>query len=219
MRDSVQRFAATLKSGPAAEVPACSFVDMKDEDHSSTPQRSLYNALEARYAEWRFPFFENHTELDQAGGLQGLESHYQRFSKRFGYNAPPPLARLQQVGRIYIASGRHDDVLRLARTYVAQYPGMSESLVNQVGYDQLKRGQVDRAVQTFKKNAEAFPESPNVYDSLGDGYCRAGDDLSARQSYQQAANVAEKLNPSSARISWYRDKAKKGCAPQTENRP
>ena len=219
MRDSVLRFATTLKSGPAAEVPAYSFVDMKDEDHSSTPERSLYNALEARYAEWRFPFFENQAELNQAGGLQGLESHYQRFSKRFGYNAPPPLARLQQVGRIYIADARHDDVLRLARTYVGQYPGLAESLVNQVGYDQLKRGQIDRAVQTFKKNAEAFPDSPNVYDSLGDAYCRAGDEATARKSYEQAANVAEKRNPSNARISWYRDKAKKGCAPQTENRP
>ena len=108
---------------------------------------------------------------------------------------------------------------RLARTYVAHYPGMAESLVNQVGYDQLRRGQVDRAVQAFKKNVEAFPDSPNVYDSLGDAYCRAGDEASARQSYQQAANVAEKRNPSNARISWYRDKAKTGCAPHPTNRP
>ena len=74
-------------------------------------------------------------------------------------------------------------------------------------------------VQTFKKNVEAFPDSPNVYDSLGDGYCRAGDDASARRSYQQAANVAEKRNPSNPRITWYRDKAKKGCAPPSNDRP
>ena len=140
LRDGMQRFTATLKSAASAEVPAYSFVDMKDEDHSSTPQRSLYNALEARYAEWRFPFFEDQAGLDQAGGLQSLESHYQRFSKRFGYNAPPPQSRLQQVGRIYIEGERHDDVLRLARTYVAHYPGLAGSLVNQVGYDQLRRG-------------------------------------------------------------------------------
>lgn len=48
LRDGVQRFAATLQdAAPAA--PAVSFIDMKDEDHNSTPQRSLYNALEARY--------------------------------------------------------------------------------------------------------------------------------------------------------------------------
>ena len=188
-------FAATLRSAAPAEAPAWSYLDMKDEDHSSTPQRSLYNALEARYAEWRFPFFEDQAELDQAGGLQGLEAHYQRFSTRFGYSSPPPEAGLLQVGRIYIAAERHDDVLQLARTYAAQYPAMAEGLVNQLGYDQLRRGQVDRAVQTFKNNAEAFPDSPNVHDSLGDAYCRAGDAASARRSYQQAAGVAADAVP------------------------
>ena len=212
LRDGVQRFAATLRDAAPAEAPGWSFVDMKDEDHNSTPQRSLYNALEARYKDYRFPFFEDQAELDRAGGLQGLEAHYQRFSTRFGYRAPPPDARLLQVGRIYIAAERHDDVVRLARGYAAQYAAMSESLVNQVGYDQLKRGQVDRAVQTFKNNADAFPDSPNVYDSLGDAYCRAADAASARASYERAALVAEKRSPTHPRIAWYREKAKKGCA-------
>ena len=219
LRDGMQRFAATLKAAAAAEAPAWSYMDMKDEDHSSTPQRSLYNALEARYAEWRFPFFEDQAELEKAGGLQGLEAHYQRFSKRFGYNAPPPESLLLQVGGIYTTAGRHDDVIRIARAYAVQYPVMSERLVNQVGYDQLKQGQVDRAVQTFKKNAEAFPDSPNVHDSLGDAYCRAGDAASAVRSYQQAANVAEKRSPSHPRLGFYRDKTKKGCAPDPNNRP
>jgi len=219
LRDGVQRFAATLRGAAPAEAPAWSYLDMKDEDHSSTPQRSLYNALEARYAEWRFPFFEDQAELDQKGGLLGLEAHYQRFSKRFGYSAPPPEARLLQVGGIYTAAGRHDDVIRLARAYAAQYPAMAERLVNQVGYDQLRQGQVDRAVQTFKKNAEAFPDSPKVHDSLGDAYCRAGDAASAVRSYQQAAHVAEKRSPSHPRLGFYRDKAKKGCAPDPDNRP
>jgi tetratricopeptide (TPR) repeat protein len=211
LRDGMQKFAATLKGGVPAETPAWSFIDMNDEDHSSTSQRSLYNALEARYAEWRFPFFEDQSGLDKAGGLQGLEAHYERFSKRFGYSAPPPEGRLLQIGGIYIAAERHDDVLRLSRAYAVQYPAMAERLVNQVGYDQLKRGQVDRAVQTFKKNVEAFPDSPNVHDSLGDAYCRAGDAASAVRSYQRAAQVAEKRSPQHPRLGSYREKAKKGC--------
>jgi predicted alpha/beta superfamily hydrolase len=217
LRGGMQQFAATLKSVAPAEAPAWSYLDMKDEDHSSTPQRSLYNAIEARYAEYRFPFFENQAELDQVGGLHGLEAHYLRFSKRFGYNAPPPEARILQIGRLFIAGERYDDVLRLSHTYAAQYPAMAENLVNQVGYDQLRRGQVDRAVQTFKKNVEAFPDSTNVYDSLGDAYCRAGDAASAVRSYQQAAQVGEKRSPPHPRVNWYREKAKKGCAPQPEN--
>ena len=211
LRDGMQRFAAALKSAPAGGAPAWTFVDMKDEDHSTTPQRSLYNALEARYADWRFPFFEDEDGLAKAGGWQGIDSHYQRVSKHFGYAAPPPEATLLQAGNVYVAAGRHDEALQMARTYAVPYPAMAERLVNQVGYDQLKRGQTGRAVQTFKDNAGAFPDSPNVHDSLGDAYCRAGDEASARQSYARAARAAETRSPPHPRAGWYRDKANTGC--------
>ena len=211
LRQGVERFAAVFKAGDPAALPAWSYVLLKDEDHSSTPHRSLYNALEARYAEWRFPFFEDLSELDAAGGLKGLEAHYERYSKRFGYRTPPPESRLLQVGRIYVAAERHQDVLQLASAYLANYPAMSENLINQVGYDQLRRGQVAKAVQTFKKNVELFPNSPNVHDSLGDAYCRAGDSAAARNSYQEAARVAKSRSPQHPRLSFYEAKAKKGC--------
>ena len=102
-------------------------------------------------------------------------------------------------------------MLRLARAYAAPYPAIGEGLANQVGYDQLKRGEVDRALQTFKTNAEAFPDSPNVYDSLGDAYCRARDAASARQSYERAVQVAEKRSPPHPRLDRYREKVTKGC--------
>jgi predicted alpha/beta superfamily hydrolase len=211
LRHGMQQFAATLASAPSGSAPAWSFVDMKDEDHSSTPQRSLYDALEARYADWRFPFFEDEAGLTKVGGWHGIESHYQRFSKHFGYAAPPPEATLIQAGGIYVAAGRHDEVLHMARTYAVPCPALAERLVNSVGYDQLKRGETARAVKTFKDNAGAFPDSPNVHDSLGDAYCRAGDEASARESYARAARVAETRSPPHPRAGWYRDKANKGC--------
>jgi len=212
LRGGMQQFAATLKSAPSGGAPAWSFVDMKDEDHSSTPQRSLYDALDARYAEWRFAFFEDEAGLARVGGLRGIESHYQRFSKHFGYVAPPPEATLSQAAAVAVAAAQYNEVLEMARTYKVPYPALAERLANQVGYDQLRRGQADRAVKTFKDNADAFPESPNVYASLGDAYCRAGDDASARQSYARAARIAETRSPPHPRATWYADKATKGCS-------
>jgi predicted alpha/beta superfamily hydrolase len=211
LRRGVQQFAATLKSAPPGGAPPWSFSDMKDEDHSSTPQRSLYGALEARYADWRFPFFEDEAGLTGAGGWRGIDSHYQRLSKQFGFTAPPPEATLLQAGNIYVGAGRHDEALQMAQIYAVPYPALAERLVNQVGYDQLRRGQIDRAVKTFENNAKAFPDSPNVHDSLGDAYCRAGDATSARESYARAARVAETRSPPHPRAAWYRDKASKGC--------
>lgn len=212
LREGVRRFAAALDAAEPGARPTWSYLDMKDEDHSSTSQRSLYNALEARYAEWRFPFFEDQAELDRVGGLQALEAHYERFGKRFGYRSPPPEARLRQVARIYVTSARHDDVIRLASAYAVPYPAAAEGIVNQAGYDQLRRGEVQRAVETFKRNAEAFPASPNVHDSLGDAYCQAGEAALGRQSYQQAARVAGTRSPPHPRLGWYEGKAAKGCA-------
>ena len=211
LRGGVARLAAALEAMDSAAAPAWSFVDMKDEDHSSTPQRSLYDALEARYADWRFPFFEDGADLERAGGLTGLEAHYARVSKRFGFNSPPPDTRLRQVARIYIEAGRHEDALRLSGAYVTEYPVLAEAVVNLVGYDQLRRGQVDQAVRTFTENVKAFPDSPNVYDSLGDAYCKAGDAAAARRSYGDAARVAAKRSPPHPRLGWYQDKAEKGC--------
>jgi uncharacterized protein len=211
LRKGMQEFATTLKSAPAGTAPAWSFVDKKDADHSSTPMLSLYEALEARYADWRLPFFEDAPGLDKVAGWQGIDAHYQRFSKHFGYTAAPPEATLHQAANIYVAGERYDDVLQMARIYKVPYPALAERLVNQVGYDQLRRGHTDRAVKTFKDNAAAFPDSPNVHDSLGDAYCRAGDDASARQSYARAAQVAETRSPPHPRAAWYRDKAAKGC--------
>lgn len=88
---------------------------------------------------------------------------------------------------------------------------MSEAIVNQAGYDQLRRGLAEQAVQTFKLNVEAFPDSPNVHDSLGDGYCRAGDAAAGRRSYEQAARIAATRSPAHPRLAAYRDKANKGC--------
>ena len=213
LRDGLQRFAAALRGAGADGGPAWSYDDLPDEDHSSTPQRSLYAALESRYLDYRFPFFENASELDRAGGLQGLEAHYRRASARFGYDLRPPESRLAAVGQIYLTEARHDDVVRLARTYATPYPAMAERLVNRVGYDQLARGQVAPALQTFKSNVEAFPNSTNAHDSLGDAHCRAGDAAAAIASYRQAARVAEASTPQHPGLASYQKKASAGCAP------
>jgi predicted alpha/beta superfamily hydrolase len=204
----IARFDAFLRSG-RLKAPTWSYAVLKDEDHSSTANRSLYNALEARYADWRFPFFEDTTELEAAGGLKELEAHYNRFSARFGYRAPPPDTRLLQVGRIYLTAGRHADVVLLARRYMNDYPAMSEQLINQTGYDYLRIGKLEEGVRTFRQNVELFPSSMNVYDSLGDGYCRLGDTTAAVSSFGQAARMAEtRAHP---RLRFYQQKVERGC--------
>ena len=50
----------------------------------------------------------------------------------------------------------------------------SEFIVNWLGYEHLTLGDRKGAVEILKLNAAAYPESPNVYDSLADAYLADG---------------------------------------------
>ncbi len=47
------------------------------------------------------------------------------------------------------------------------------------------------AIETFTNNVERFPESANVYDSLGDAYYTAGQSDLALENYQRAYRMSD----------------------------
>jgi dienelactone hydrolase len=65
----------------------------------------------------------------------------------------------------------------------------SEVAVNLMGYEHLQAGDVKDAVEIMKLNAAAFPDSPNVYDSLADAYLADGQKDLARQNARKALEL------------------------------
>jgi hypothetical protein len=65
----------------------------------------------------------------------------------------------------------------------------TEADINTLGYQYLFSNQVDKAIETFKKNVEDYPESWNVYDSLGEGYAAKGETKLAVEYYQKALDM------------------------------
>src|SRR5512143_3362869 len=61
-----------------------------------------------------------------------------------------------------------------------------EGVVNGLGYLYLRAGDTARAVAVFRANADAWPDSPNVHDSLGEALERAGQGDAALASYERA---------------------------------
>lgn len=61
-----------------------------------------------------------------------------------------------------------------------------EAQLNTLGYKLMQQGRLDDAIVVLKLNVEAFPESPNVYDSLGEAYLRKGDRANALANYERA---------------------------------
>jgi tetratricopeptide (TPR) repeat protein len=66
-----------------------------------------------------------------------------------------------------------------------------ESNLNISGYQLLWRNKIKEAIEVLKLNAQLFPESFNVYDSLGEAYMKAGEKALAIQNYEKSL----KLNP------------------------
>jgi len=61
-----------------------------------------------------------------------------------------------------------------------------EASVNFMGYEHMQAGDVKGAIEILKLNAYAYPNSPNVYDSLGDAYLADGQGDLARQNSRKA---------------------------------
>jgi pimeloyl-ACP methyl ester carboxylesterase len=70
----------------------------------------------------------------------------------------------------------------------AAYPEylMRESILNNFGYDELNSGHMQEAIKLFALNVEFYPESWNVYDSLGEAYMDAGDKTEAIKNYEKS---------------------------------
>ncbi len=70
-------------------------------------------------------------------------------------------------------------------------PVFEEDSLNQLGYSCMRLKKMPEAIAVFKLNVELYPESWNVYDSLGEAYMENGQRELAIQTY----NKSIELNP------------------------
>ena len=65
----------------------------------------------------------------------------------------------------------------------------NEGMVNLIGYEHLQAGDTKDAIEIFKLNVMAYPNSPNVYDSLSDGYVADGQKELALENAKKALTL------------------------------
>ena len=65
----------------------------------------------------------------------------------------------------------------------------TENQMNNLGYKYLRENKIVDAIEAFKLNVEIFPESFNVYDSLGEAYLKNGDYTLALLNYNKALEL------------------------------
>jgi len=105
-----------------------------------------------------------------------LTDHSERAPKTRGSAMDPLLFR--QLQRIDEPGGggavEAAKALGEARRRGAQAALAPEIIVNQLGYEHILLGDMKGAIEILKLNAAAYPNSPNVYDSLSDAYLADG---------------------------------------------
>ena len=68
-----------------------------------------------------------------------------------------------------------------------------EFLINRLGYQFLGKNEHAQAIEVFLVNLDLYPESDNVYDSLGEAYEKSGQLKLAAENYQIAVEKGEKV--------------------------
>jgi CubicO group peptidase (beta-lactamase class C family) len=105
---------------------------------------------------------------------------------------PRPLFRV--LGRTVLKDGAAAAVKQyreLKATAAAEYD-FEERVLNGLGYWLRQRGRTADAVEMLKLNAEVYPASAKVYDSLGEAYRKAGQRELSLASYRKAVELDPK---------------------------
>ena len=142
--------------------------------------------------------------------------HSQAFPQET-HNSISLLSQIDAVRHVYEGYRFHDDMLEKGFSFAQQHfeevskrvgwpLAIPEGVINSLGYAALSEGKVQDAIEFFKRNVHANPNSANEYDSLADGYSKAEHWTDAVAALNRAVALAkESGNPN---LSYFVERAK-----------
>jgi predicted alpha/beta superfamily hydrolase len=134
---------------------------------------------------------------DEDHGSAVLRSHYYGLKMIYeGWRMPKDPATGDFVGRVADLKKHYADVSE--RLGLAVSP--PEQVVNQMGYQALQRQDRAHALEFFRFNVASYPDSANVYDSLGEGLEQDGQLDVALENYRTAYQIGVKSGDPNTQI-------------------
>ncbi len=125
---------------------------------------------------------------DEDHGSVVLPSHHAALKHAFaGWQFA--IAREDDPTKLFARASDHYARLSKRMGYTVAVP---EQTVNFIGYRLMQENKIREAIEVLKTNADWYPGSPNVYDSLGEAYERNGSLDLARGSYERAWHLGKK---------------------------
>ncbi|HSE37992.1 MAG TPA: serine hydrolase, partial [Blastocatellia bacterium] len=108
---------------------------------------------------------------------------------------PEPVALKPPIDRVLFKTITSDGLEAAAKQYYElkknqpQAYDFQERHLNNLGYNFINQGKFKEAIRVFQLNVEAYPNSSNVYDSLGESYMRNGDKALAIENYEKSLKL------------------------------
>ena len=82
---------------------------------------------------------------------------------------------------------------------------IDEGTLNALGYFLLQDGRTQDAIAMFQRNVQEYPQSSNVYDSLGEAYMKTGQKDLAIANYEKSLQLNPKNQNGAAMLKKLRD--------------
>ncbi len=112
-------------------------------------------------------------------------------AKEYGWNykaAPDPVSTLLLLAKM---KGPAAALQHYTELKTSDAKSVNEETLNNLGYLLLQESQAPAAITVFQRNVQEYPQSWNVYDSLGEAYMDAGQKYLAISNYEKSLQ----LNP------------------------
>ena len=194
------------------------------------PQRSLEESFKSTDSLKAFLYFAYSDDLEGAldQDLKLVETLRTNSPKGFRWvskgfpdethGSIPLLATIDALRQLFDGYRLHNDLLvngfKFAEKHfheVSEKVGYTikvpEEIINNFAYEELDKGNIQMAIDFFKRNIEQNPNSANAHDGLADGYEKAGMWKEAIESSNKAVELANKYNDPN--LSYFMEHAKK----------
>src|SRR5882724_2352224 len=141
-------------------------------------------AYPGNHLRWDYKYYANddHSSVPLIAGYDGLRFIFKSNSLSKNFYSDRAIT-VDSLKRRIIA---HYDLLSQERGYPVR---PSEQFINQTGYNALTAKEFGRAEMFFQLNIGYFPESFNVYDSMGDYYIARSEKAKAIESLTKALSI------------------------------
>ena len=138
---------------------------------------------------------------DSDNGISVADLVMRRVAKEYGWNykfggpSSPLLliAKLRSVQAVF-------DYFAQRKQAGASEEEMGEHSLNELGYRLLYGGHEQDGITVFRRNVQEYPNSSNVYDSLGEAYANTGQKELAIENYEKSLQLDPKNENAKERL-------------------